>query len=59
MSHVIGECRSLPECEEGELEDFPRRMREWLYNVMEELSEKSQLPSYFEDLKKESKVRFL
>ena len=52
----LGECRPMPECEENELEDFPRRMREWLYNVMEELSERSELPAYFQKLQKESEV---
>lgn len=29
-----GECQLLPECKKEVLEDFPRRLREWLYNIM-------------------------
>jgi len=38
-----GKCQELPECEEAELEEFPIRMREWLYLVMEELDEREDL----------------
>ena len=52
----VGECKSIPDCEEGELEDFPRRMREWLFNVMEELADRGQLTPHFSKLHKEGKV---
>lgn len=29
-----GECKELGECGKETLEDFPRRMKEWLYNIM-------------------------
>jgi hypothetical protein len=29
-----GECQELPKCAPEILEDFPRRMREWLYTIM-------------------------
>lgn len=29
-----GECQQLPECKPEVLEDFPRRMREWLDVIM-------------------------
>jgi len=29
-----GECQQLEECRKEVLEDFPRRMREWLYTIM-------------------------
>jgi len=48
-----GECKSIPDCEEGELEDFPRRMREWLFNVMEELAGRGKLTPHFSKLHKD------
>ena len=56
MFWFSGECKSIPDCEEGELEDFPRRMREWLFNVMEELADREQLTPHFSKLHKEGKV---
>jgi hypothetical protein len=50
-----GECRMIPECTLEELVDFPRRMREWLFNVMDELSERSELSNYYQTLQKEAK----
>ena len=52
----LGECKSIPDCEEGELEDFPRRMREWLFNVMEELAGRGKLTPHFSKLHKEGEV---
>jgi hypothetical protein len=46
----------IPECTLEELVDFPRRMREWLFNVMDELSERSELSNYYQTLQKEAKV---
>ena len=51
----LGECRTIPECEPEELVDFPRRMKEWLFNVMEELAERSELSPYYKDLQIEAK----
>lgn len=51
----FGECKAIPECDEGDLEDFPRRMREWLFNVMEELDGREELPDYYKNLHKEAK----
>ena len=55
----VGECKSIPDCEEGELEDFPRRMREWLFNVMEELADRGQLTPHFSKLHKEVEVQLM
>ena len=52
---IVGECRDLKECEENELEDFPRRMREWLFNVMEEMAERSELKAKFSKMHEEAK----
>ena len=47
----------MSECEEGELEDFPRRMREWLFNVMEELAGRGKLSPYFSKMHQEEVQR--
>ena len=53
-----GECREISACKTAELEDFPRRMREWLFNVMEELSDRSELSEYYQELQKEAKINY-
>ena len=55
----LGECRVIPECQPDELVDFPRRMREWLYNVMKELSERKELSYYYQQMEKEAEVIFI
>ena len=52
-----GECRSIPDCSSEELLDFPRRMREWLFNVMKELSDRRELSYHYQQLKKEAEVK--
>ena len=37
-----GECQELAECTEDVLSDFPRRMREWLYEVMRSVKQQGQ-----------------
>lgn len=49
-----GECRDIPACSADELSDFPRRMREWLFNVMSELSERKELSYYYQKMEKEA-----
>ena len=46
----------IPECQPEELIDFPRRMREWLYNVMKELSERKELSFHYQQMEKEAEV---
>ena len=53
---ITGECREIPQCREDELEDFPRRMREWLFNVMRELAERDELSPHYKELEKEAEV---
>ncbi|KAF7277073.1 hypothetical protein GWI33_009474 [Rhynchophorus ferrugineus] len=44
-----GSCREMPKCKEDEMADFPRRMRDWLFNVMRDLADRQELsPKYFE-----------
>lgn len=43
-----GECREMPECTSEEMSDFPRRMRDWLFNIMRDLADRKELsPHYF------------
>lgn len=46
-SHIhidyYGECKEIESCTEEEMVDFPRRMREWLFQVMKELAERDEL----------------
>lgn len=44
-----GECRETQQCSTEEMEDFPRRMRDWLFNVMKDLADRRELsPHYIE-----------
>eukprot|EP00918_Siedleckia_nematoides_P001496 GHVU01003558.1.p1 GENE.GHVU01003558.1~~GHVU01003558.1.p1 ORF type:complete len:258 (-),score=37.00 GHVU01003558.1:397-1170(-) len=39
----FGKCTELPKCEEGEMLEYPERLREWLYLVMQELTERKEI----------------
>jgi hypothetical protein len=43
-------------CDPEELIDFPRRMKEWLFNIMEELQERSELSEFYSKLQKQSEI---
>lgn len=45
-----GTCTDIRNCEEIEMKDFPRRMKEWLRSVMESLDIRQELPVYYSDL---------
>jgi len=49
-----GECREIPKCSEEEMEDFPRRMREWLFNVMHDLAQRHELDTLYMELEQEA-----
>jgi len=49
-----GECREMPSCNEEEMGDFPRRMRDWLFNVMRELADRRELSPHFFQLEREA-----
>jgi len=55
-AHVeyYGECRQTPDCSEDSLMDFPRRMREWLFNVMKDLADRDEISSHYKELEKEA-----
>lgn len=46
-----GPCKELTECPEGEYEQFPQRMRDWLFRIMRELANREQLDEYLDLLK--------
>ncbi|XP_055952469.1 SPARC-like [Argiope bruennichi] len=49
-----GECRDIPKCSEEEMEDFPRRMREWLFNIMKDLAQRAELDDRYLELEQEA-----
>ncbi|XP_053668554.1 SPARC [Anopheles marshallii] len=60
LSHVhidyYGTCREMPECSENDLSDFPRRMRDWLFNVMHDLAVRNELPEAYMELEHEAET---
>ncbi|XP_041968828.1 SPARC [Aricia agestis] len=51
-----GECREMPECTESEMSDFPRRMRDWLFNVMRDMAERSELTPHYLRMEREAET---
>ncbi|XP_050677796.1 SPARC [Leptidea sinapis] len=51
-----GECREMPECSENEMLDFPRRMRDWLFNIMRDLAERSELTPHYLSMEREAET---
>jgi Fe2+ or Zn2+ uptake regulation protein len=51
-----GECREIPTCTEDEMLDFPRRMREWLFNVMNDLAGRQELSPYYIEMSHEAET---
>ncbi|GBN67652.1 Secreted protein acidic and rich in cysteine [Araneus ventricosus] len=49
-----GPCKDIGECTADELEDFPRRMRDWLFNVMQEMARRDALHGTALKLEKEA-----
>lgn len=49
-----GQCQQQPKCDEEDLTDFPRRMREWLFNVMRDMSDRAILDPYYRKLEQEA-----
>ncbi|KAH6948897.1 hypothetical protein HPB50_026872 [Hyalomma asiaticum] len=48
------DAEQLPKCVEEEMEDFPRRMREWLFNVMQDLARRHELNEPYKKLEEEA-----
>jgi len=57
-SHVqvdyYGQCREMPECAVDEMADFPRRMRDWLFNIMRDLADRKELSEYYLKMEREA-----
>ncbi|XP_039750877.1 SPARC [Pararge aegeria] len=57
-SHVqidyYGACREMPECNENEMADFPRRMRDWLFNIMRDMAERRELTPHYLRMEREA-----
>jgi len=55
-AHVeyFGTCKNLPECTADEMMDFPRRMRDWLFNIMRDLADRHDLSPHFLKLEREA-----
>jgi len=51
-----GECRQIRDCSEDDLIDFPRRMREWMFNVMKELAERDEISPHYKQLEQEAET---
>lgn len=44
------------DCSENDLADFPRRMRDWLFNVMRDLAVRNELPEAYMELEQEAET---
>ena len=55
-AHVeyFGTCKEVPACTADEMADFPRRMRDWLFNVMRDLADRHDLSPHFLKLEREA-----
>ncbi|KOB75876.1 Sparc [Operophtera brumata] len=49
-----GTCREMPECSDDEMADFPRRMRDWLFNIMRDLAERRELTPHYLAMEREA-----
>lgn len=47
-------CSVLQVCTDEEMSDFPRRMRDWLFNVMNDLAQNEEFPSQYKTLQTEA-----
>ncbi|XP_049820727.1 SPARC [Aethina tumida] len=49
-----GACRNMRECSKDEMADFPRRMRDWLFNIMRDLADRQELNKNFMKMEREA-----
>ncbi|XP_011068654.1 PREDICTED: SPARC [Acromyrmex echinatior] len=56
--HIVyyGECRQMPMCKEEDMADFPRRMRDWLFNIMRDLADRQELSSHYLKMQREAET---
>lgn len=43
-------------CKEADMLDFPRRMRDWLFNIMRDLADRHELPPHFYKMQREAET---
>ncbi|KAL0281364.1 UNVERIFIED_CONTAM: hypothetical protein PYX00_002370 [Menopon gallinae] len=53
-----GPCKQLPMCTEDEMADFPRRMRDWLFNIMRDMADRQALSPYYLKMEREAESNF-
>lgn len=51
-----GVCRDMKDCSPEEMADFPRRMSDWLFNVMRDMADREELSPYFLKLEREAET---
>lgn len=51
-----GVCRDMKDCSTEDMADFPRRMRDWLFNVMRDMADREELSPYFLKLEREAET---
>ncbi|XP_056647985.1 SPARC [Diorhabda sublineata] len=49
-----GQCREMPHCSQEEMADFPRRMRDWLFNIMRDLADRQELTPHYLNMEREA-----
>ncbi|KAJ8961546.1 hypothetical protein NQ318_014798 [Aromia moschata] len=47
-------CLNRLECTKEEMADFPRRMRDWLFNIMRDLADRQELTPHYLDMEREA-----
>jgi len=52
----FGQCQQMPTCDQEELADFPRRMREWLFAVMRDMASRNLLARQYRHLEEEAEL---
>ncbi|EEB16148.1 SPARC precursor, putative [Pediculus humanus corporis] len=53
-----GPCKQLPACLDDEMADFPRRMREWLFNIMRDMADRHELSDYYLKMEREAETNY-
>lgn len=43
-------------CKEEDMADFPRRMRDWLFNIMRDLADRQELPTHYLKMQREAET---
>lgn len=51
-----GLCRDMPVCTTDEMADFPRRMRDWLFNIMRDLADRQELSPHYLKMEREAET---